>query len=387
MGLSPSNRHVAPGRPAEGGPAQERGPRRRPTARSAGMATRCQGKTRHLNGRIVCRTDSGHEIKSRSGRGRIDSSPILHRAHLPEHSARRNHAPAERIAGDKRRGGGAHGVDSGIDRCLQEGPEAIRRGSRIHGTLQMLAKRIDGGEMDLSLKSLKIVSKGKSLVSLGSVADSGGVIQLASSDGTSSAEISAAPGKSLIGLKAATGADPAHVVHVASYGAEGYTLQKGPSDDAAAKTDGAGLQILDEGADFYLAQSGGGNVSIGTSSADERAKLSIWSEGNPRKGIYLSLGTRDITPFVSVTGAASGDSLTLLPDRLSLANRDGTVVLAAAEDSDGGYVFVNDKAGSQRVLMTANADGKGTISVFGNDNRSNTLYPEYNIQKIGSTKR
>jgi|CZKI01.1.fsa_nt_gi hypothetical protein len=256
-----------------------------------------------------------------------------------------------------------------------------------HGTLQMLAKRIDGGEMDLSLKSLKIVSKGKSLVSLGSVADSGGVIQLASSDGTSSAEISAAPGKSLIGLKAATGADPAHVVHVASYGAEGYTLQKGPSDDAAAKTDGAGLQILDEGADFYLAQSGGGNVSIGTSSADERAKLSIWSEGNPRKGIYLSLGTRDITPFVSVTGAASGDSLTLLPDRLSLANRDGTVVLAAAEDSDGGYVFVNDKAGSQRVLMTANADGKGTISVFGNDNRSNTLYPEYNIQKIGSTKR
>src|ERR1019366_8618051 len=154
------------------------------------------------------------------------------------------------------------------------------------------------------------------------------------------------------GLKAATGADPAHVVHVASYGAEGYTLQKGPSDDAAAKTDGAGLQILDEGADFYL-----------------------------------SLGTRDITPFVSVTGAASGDSLTLLPDRLSLANRDGTVVLAAAEDSDGGYVFVNDKAGSQRVLMTANADGKGTISVFGNDNRSNTLYPEYNIQKIGSTKR
>src|ERR1022692_424547 len=245
-----------------------------------------------------------------------------------------------------------------------------------HGTLQMLAKRIDGGEMDLSLKSLKIVSKGKSLVSLGSVADSGGVIQLASSDGTSSAEISAAPG-----------ADPAHVVHVASYGAEGYTLQKGPSDDAAAKTDGAGLQILDEGADFYLAQSGGGNVSIGTSSADERAKLSIWSEGNPRKGIYLSLGTRDITPFVSVTGAASGDSLTLLPDRLSLANRDGTVVLAAAEDSDGGYVFVNDKAGSQRVLMTANADGKGTISVFGNDNRSNTLYPEYNIQKIGSTKR
>src|ERR1022692_2019365 len=171
MGLSPSNRHVAPGRPAEGAPAQERGPRRRPTARSAGMATRCQGKTRHLNGRIVCRTDSGHEIKSRSGRGRIDSSPILHRAHLPEHSARRNHAPAERIAGDKRRGGGANVLIQGsIDafkRDLKQYDEVV--GS--HGTLQMLAKRIDGGEMDLSLKSLKIVSKGKSLVSLGSVAE------------------------------------------------------------------------------------------------------------------------------------------------------------------------------------------------------------------------
>jgi hypothetical protein len=255
------------------------------------------------------------------------------------------------------------------------------------GTLQLLAKHLESGEMDLSLKSLKIVSKGKSLVSLGSVADSGGVIQLGSSDGTSSAEISAVPGKSRIGLKAATGADPAHVVHMAAYGADGYTIQKGPSDDAAAKTDGAGLQILDEGADFYMAQSGGANVSIGTSSADERAKLSIWSEGSPRKGIYLSLGTREITPFVSVTGATSGASLTLLPDRLSLANRDGTVVLAAAEDNDGGFVFVNDKAGSQRILMTANSDGKGTISVFGNDNKSNTLYPEYNIQKIGSTKK
>jgi len=255
------------------------------------------------------------------------------------------------------------------------------------GTLQVLAKRLESGEMDLSLRSLKIVSKGKSLVSLGSVADSGGVIQLGSSDGTSSAEISAAPGKSRIGLKASTGADPARVVRVAAYGADGYTLQKGPSDDAAAKTDSAGLQLLDEGADFYLTQTGGANVAIGLSSADEGAKLSIWSEGGARKGIYLSLGTKEITPFVSVTGAVSGASLTLLPDRLSLANRDGTVVMAASEDNDGGFVFVNDRAGAQRALMTANADGKGTISVFGNDNRSNTLYTEYNIQKVGNAKK
>jgi len=244
------------------------------------------------------------------------------------------------------------------------------------GTLQILAKGLENGEMELSLKSLRIVSKGKSLVSLGAIPDSGGIIQVGSSDGTSSASISSVSGKSKIGLKATTGADPALIVHVATYGDEGYTLQKGPSDDAAAKTDGAGLQILDEGADFYMAQNGGGNVSMDTSSADERAKVSIWSEGTPKKVIYLSLGAKDIAPFVSVTVAISGDSLTLLPDRLSLANRDGTVVLATAEDNDGGFVFVNDKTGSQRALMTANADGKGTISVFGNDNRSNTLYAE-----------
>jgi len=255
------------------------------------------------------------------------------------------------------------------------------------GTLQLLAKGIQSGDAELSLKSLRIVSNGKPLVSLGSIPDSGGVIQVGSSDGTSSASISAVSGKSRIGLKATTGVDPALAVHIATYGDEGYTLQKGPSDDAATRTDGAGLQILDEGSDFYMAQNGGGNVSMDTSSADERAKVSIWSEGTPKKVIYLSLGAKDIAPFVSVTGAVSGDSLTLVPDRLSLANRDGTAVLAAAEDNDGGFVFVNDKSGAQRALMTATADGKGTISVFGNDNRSNTLYPEYNIQRTGSNPK
>ena len=176
-------------------------------------------------------------------------------------------------------------------------------------------------------------------------------------------------------------------VHIATYGDEGYYLQKGPSDDMATRTDGAGLQILDDGADFIMAQSGGGNIAMGTSSGDERAKLNIWSEGTPKRMIYLSLGSKDITPFVSVAGALTGNALTLLPDRLSLANRDGTVVLAAAEDNDGGFVFVNDKSGARRAIMTAGSDGHGSISVLGNDNRSNTLYPEYNIQRTGSNQK
>jgi hypothetical protein len=255
------------------------------------------------------------------------------------------------------------------------------------GTLQLLARSLQGGEMDLSLKSLRIVSKGKALVTLGATPDAGGTIQVGSSDGTSVAEISSVSGKSRIGLKATTVADTVQTVHVAAYGDEGYYLQKGPTDDPAAKTDSAGLQILDDGADFLLAQAGGGNVSIDTSSGDERAKLSIWSDGTPKKIIYLSLGPKDVSPFVSVAGAHTGYSITLLPDRLSLANRDGTVVMAAAEDLDGGFVFVNDKAGARRAIMTAGTEGHGSISVLGSDNRSNTLYPEYNIQRAGSNQK
>jgi len=255
------------------------------------------------------------------------------------------------------------------------------------GTFQVLATNLQSGEMDLSVKSLKIVSKGKPLVTLKSAPDAGGLVQVASSDGTSAAEISSAPGKAKISLKATTGTDPGLVVHLATVGDDGYFLQKGPSEDAAAKTDGAGLQILDEGADFYMAQSSGGNVSIDTSSGDERAKISIWEDGTPKKAIYLSLGPKDITPFVSVAGAQSGNSITLLPDRLSLANREGTVLLAAAEDADGGFVFANDKTGARRAIMTAGTEGHGSISVFGNDSRSNTLYPEYNIQRTGSNQK
>jgi hypothetical protein len=255
------------------------------------------------------------------------------------------------------------------------------------GTIQLLAKRLESGEMDLTLKSLKIVAKDKAVVSLGSVPDVGGIIQVGSSDGTSLAEITSAPGKSKLGFKTTTGTDPAQVVRIATYGDIGAYLQRGPSDDVAGRTDGAGFQILDDGADFFLAQAGGGNVSIDTSSADERAKFSLWSDGTPKRVIYLSLGSKDVTPFVSVAGAPSGDSLTLLPDRLSLANRDGSVVLAAAQDGDGGFLFVNDKSGARRGIMTSGSDGHGSISVFGNDNRSNTLYPEYNIQKSGNNQK
>ena len=255
------------------------------------------------------------------------------------------------------------------------------------GSLQILAKNLQNGDMDLSVKSLKVVSKGKSLVSLDSVPDSGGVIQVGSSDGTSSAEISSIPGKARIGLKATTGADAGRVVHIATLADEGYSVQKGPSEDPAARTDGAGLQILDDGTDFYIAQSSGGNVSIDTSSGDEQAKLSIWAEGNSKKAIHLSLGTKDVSPFVNVAGAASGSTLTLFPERLSLANREGTVLLAAAEDADGGFIFANDKTGARRAFMTAGTDGHGIISVFGTDNRSNTLYPEYNIQRTGSNQK
>lgn len=255
------------------------------------------------------------------------------------------------------------------------------------GTIQVLAKSLASGEAELTLKSLRIVSKGKPVVSLSSVTDAGGVIQVLSSDGTSLAEVTAVPGKSKMGFKATGGTDTAPVVRVATFGDEGYYMQKGPTDEVATRTDGAALQIQDDGADFFMAQTGGGNVSMDTSSSDERAKLSIWSDGPPKKVIYLSLGSKDITPFVSVAGAVSGGSLTMLPDRLSLANRDGTVVLAAAEDDDGGFVFVNDKAGARRALMTSGNDGHGSISVYGNDRRSNTLFPEYNIQRNGSDQK
>jgi hypothetical protein len=174
---------------------------------------------------------------------------------------------------------------------------------------------------------------------------------------------------------------------MATYGDQGYYLQKGPSDDPAARTDGAGMRITDSGANFFMTQSGGGSVTMDTASADERAKISVSIDGTPKREIGLSSGTAEAGPFVSLAGALSGDSMRLLPDRLSLSSHGGSVLLAAAADENGGFVFVNDAAGARRALMTAGAEGHGSISVYGNDKRSNTLYPEYNIQQAGSTEK
>jgi hypothetical protein len=277
---------------------------------------------------------------------------------------------------------------------MQKAIDGFRRDNKIYeeavgtdGSIRSLAKQIAAGDLDLSVKTLRIVAKGKPVVSLSAVPDAGGLIQVAAVDGSSTAEMASTPGKSKIAIRATTGTDASTVVHVASYGDEGYYIQKGPSDDPAARTDGAGLQILDDGPDFLMTQTGGGNVSMNTSSGDERAKLSLWSDGVPKKIIYLSLGPKDISPFVSVSGSSLGSTLSLVPDRLSLANREGSVVLAAAADAEGGFVFVNDKTGARRATMTAGADGHGSITVLGSDNRSNTLYPEYNIQRTGATQK
>lgn len=256
-----------------------------------------------------------------------------------------------------------------------------------HGTIQVLAAGLASGDAELSVRSLKVVSNGRPVVSLGSVADAGGVVTVAAHDGTASAEITSGPGRSRISFKQTTGADAALAVHLASYGGEGFYLQKGATDDMTARTDGAGLQIKDSGADFFMAQTGGGGVSIETSNADERAKLSLTSEANSKKAIGLSLGAADASPFLSATGAASGYSVMLVPDRLSLTNKDGSVTLVAAGDGDGGFVVANDKAGDRRAILASGTDGHGSLSVFGSDNRSNTFLPEFDIQKKGTSSQ
>ncbi len=283
---------------------------------------------------------------------------------------------------------------SGQVASMQKSVDAIASKSKeidsvigAQGTLPALAKQIEGGEMDLSLKSLKIVSGGKTLISIGANGDKGGLIEVRSSDGASTAQLSSFPGASTIWFRSSTGPDAAPTVHIATYGDDGFYLQKGPSDDPTARTDGAGLRILDPGSSLFMTQSGGGNVSIDTTSADERAKISVAAEGDPKKAIDLSLGTKDDGPFVAIAGALSGNSLRLVPDRLYLSNKAGSVVLAAAADDNGGFVFVNDSSGSRRAIMTAGEDGHGSISVYGNDKRSNTLFPEYNIQQPGSPQK
>jgi hypothetical protein len=255
------------------------------------------------------------------------------------------------------------------------------------GTLQVLARSIAGGDMELSVKSLKVVSGGKTLVSLEANADQGGLLSVASADGTSAAEISSAAGMSKIGFKASTGPTATPVVHTATFGDEGYYIQKGPSDDENARTDGAGLRLTETGSNFFLAQNGAGNIAIATSSTDERAKISIWAEGDVKKLISLSLGDKDDPASVSLVGAPSGETLRLVPDRLSLLNKDGTGTLVAAQDENGGFLIVNDSSGSKRGILTAGSDGRGILSVFSNDKRSNTFRPEFNIQQSDSGQK
>jgi hypothetical protein len=255
------------------------------------------------------------------------------------------------------------------------------------GSIQLLAKGLESGNLDLSLRSLKIVSNGRALVSLASGGDGGGVVQVVANDGTGSAELSAAPGRGRLSIKATTGAEGAQIVHLATYAGDGLYLQKGATDDLAARTDGAGFQIQDAGSSLFLAQSGGGNIAVSTSAADERAKVALWQDGSPKRALELSTGAKDASPYVSVSGAPSGYSMTLVPDRLSLLNQDGDVTLAAAGDANGGFVVANDKAGERRAIMASGTDGHGIIGVYGSDGRSNTLFPEFNIQKSAPSQK
>jgi hypothetical protein len=241
--------------------------------------------------------------------------------------------------------------------------------------------------MDLALKSLRIVSGGKPLVTLGAAADQGGLISVASADGSSSAEISSAAGKAQAAFRTESGADAAHQVQVATYGSGGFYAQKGATDAEDSRTAGAGLRLQDSGASLFVTQRGSGTVSLDAPSGEGAASISVWSDGDLKKRISVSLGAGNSVPSLSVTGSPAGNTLWLQPDRLSLLAKDGTVVLAAAQDSDGGFVFVNDSSGARRALVTAGTEGQGKVSVFGSDKRSNTLYPVYNIQQSGPTQK
>jgi hypothetical protein len=256
-----------------------------------------------------------------------------------------------------------------------------------HGSIQVLASGLQSGDIDLNVKSLKVVSNGKTVVSLGSAPDAGGVIQVAALDGTASAEIASGPGRSRLAFRETTGGADAQVVRVATYGGAGLYLQRGATDDMAARTDGAGFQIADAGADFFMAQNQGGNVTIDTTGGDERAKLSLFSSTGAKKIVSLSVGGKDGSPYLSEAGAASGYSLTLVPDRLSLLNKDGSETLVAAGDTGGGFFIANDQGGERRAIMASGTEGHGSLSVFGNDNRSNTFLPEFDIQKKGTSSQ
>ncbi len=261
-----------------------------------------------------------------------------------------------------------------------------KKSEAANAALQALAKNLANGEMDLSVKSLKVVSGGKPIVFAGSTADQGGIVTVASNDGSGSAEISSAGGKPKIGFKAESGADATHVIELASYGSDGFYVQKGPTEASDARTAGAGLRIQNSGTSFFIAQ-GDGNISLNTSTAGEPAKLSVWSDGTPIRRIALSAGTKDAVPSLSVVGDDDGFSLWLQPDRLSLLAKDGSVTLAAAEDQNGGFTFMNDSTGERRAILTSGTEGHGSLSVYSGDKRSNTFLPVYNLQGTEKTQK
>src|ERR1700689_1384933 len=75
----------------------------------------------------------------------------------------------------------------GFKKDIKQYDEAIG----AQGTIQILAKQLESGEKDLTLRSLKILSKGKAVVSLGSVPDVGGLVQVAAFDGTTTPQTAA----------------------------------------------------------------------------------------------------------------------------------------------------------------------------------------------------
>jgi len=235
--------------------------------------------------------------------------------------------------------------------------------------------------------SLKVVSGGKTLVALGAAADQGGTVSVASADGSSSAVMAASAGKARVTFRSDTGSDAARLVQLAAFGSEGYSAQRGPTDKDDAATAAAGLRILDSGASIFVSGHGSGTVSMDAPTGDAPAALTAISEADASRRVTLSTGPKEATPFLSVSGSPAGFSLWLSPDRLTLITKDGGVALGAAQDENGGFVFVNSAAGVRRATLAAGAKGQGILTVLGDDKKINTFYPAYNLQETGASQK
>lgn len=256
-----------------------------------------------------------------------------------------------------------------------------------NGTLQVLARGIASGEMDLSLRSLKVVSGGKALVTLGSSPEQGGTVAVASADGSAGAVLASPAGRPSITFRSDSGSDAAHLVQLAAFGSDGYSVQRGATDKADGAAAVAGLRVQDSGASIFVTGHGSGTVSLDAPTGDAPAALNAVSESDASRRVTLSTGPKDATPFLSVSGSPSGFTLWLAPDRLTLVTKDGGAALGAAEDDSGGFVFLNSAAGVRRALMTAGTEGQGTLYVFGDDKKSNRFYPEFNLQQSGPSQK